>query len=265
MQKLKIVLLFIGLLSNYCSAQKDIHSWDFYDYLRHNNLNRDALVWLNNYSDTTQNSEIKEKLYLEKATIFLAENRIDSANFYYKKVSAIFVDSSISAKALYAAFVEKDTASLKICFENNEKFRNNKEYFISYKILKRDSCLADSMMPESEFFQQLISAYSHHKKKSAFKAALLSSVIPGSGKFYLGYKHQARSALLINVVLGLVLAESLLIPVSTIYTGFCLTTSSVFYIGNIWGSAALAKKRDIDFYNQINENISDYYYHKLFP
>jgi TM2 domain-containing membrane protein YozV len=163
------------------------------------------------------------------------------------------------------AFVEKDTSALKLYLANSDGLPDNKEYLLSYKILKRDSCITNSTIQYNEFFNQLVTEYYNYKKKSPFTAAILSSVIPGLGKFYLGYKYQARSSLFINIVLGLVLAESVLVPVSALYTGFCITTSSVFYIGNIWGSALLAKKRDRDFYNQINEDISNYYYHKLYP
>lgn len=264
MQKLKIFLLFISFLSSICAAQNDILSWDFYNYLRRQNLNKDALEWLNYYPNPSINIELSNKIYLEKASVFLLLNKTDSANFYYRKITDISADTSIIEKAICVAFIEKDTSAIGFYLKNNDHLSSNYEHQLSYKILKRDSCFSNSLNG-NEFFKQLVSKYSSHKKKSSFIAAILSSVIPGSGKLYLGYKYQARSSFFLNAMFGLVLAESMLIPVSNLYTGFCLATSSVFYIGNIWGSAALAKKRDNDFYNQINEDISNYYYRKLFP
>ncbi len=262
MRKLTISLLFIGLLSNFCAAQNNIYSWDFYSYLLSNNLHRDAIEWLNNYPDSN-NIEITNKINTEKANIFLVTNKTDSANFYYKKIKYI-TDTLVLYKAICIAFIENDTTAINNYLKNNNTLINNDEYLISYKILKQDTCFSDSLQI-NDFFKQLTNKYSNYKTKSPFIAALLSAAIPGLGKYYLGYNHQGRSALVFNVILGLVLAESILVPISNVYIGLCIANSSVFYIGNIWGSALSAKKRKTDFYNQINEDISNYYYCKLYP
>jgi hypothetical protein len=264
MRKLKIALLFISFLTDACIAQDSLYSWDFYHHLRTNGLDREALEWLNEFPNPEKNTGISNKINAEKADVFLSGKQTDSANCYFKKIDDICADASIIQQAVLAAFVVKDTAALSSYMENCDSLKKNKIFLVSCKMLKRDSCLADTAMLENEFFKQMIIRYSGHKKKSAFKASLLSALYPGLGKFYLGYRYQAFSALNINTTLGLVLAESIVVPVSSFYTVYCLTVSSVFYVGNIWGTAALAKKRDKDFYNQIDEDISGYYYRQLY-
>jgi hypothetical protein len=264
MQKLKIFLLFISFLTNPSFAQDNFYSWDFYHHLRTNDLKREALEWLNDFPNPYRDIEISNKINFEKADVFLSRKQTDSANFYFKQVDNICTDTSVIEKAICTAFIVRDTAAINFYLSNNDNPKKEKKYRVSYKIMKRDSCLADTLITGNEFFKQMIIRYSGHKPRSPLKASLLSALYPGLGKFSLGFKYQAISSMEINTVLGLVLAESIILPASSAYTIFCITVSSVFYIGNVWGTAVLAKKQDKDFYNQIDEDISGYYYRQLY-
>jgi hypothetical protein len=114
----------------------------------------------------------------------------------------------------------------------------------------------------SSVFIDLTHKYQTYKRKSPAVAAGLS-LIPGLGKFYAGYKYQGISAFLINTLLFLPVAESYR-KTGPKSLRFGLTTGlfGVFYLGNIYGSYAAAKKRNKDFYDQIHHEITQYY---LYP
>lgn len=85
------------------------------------------------------------------------------------------------------------------------------------------------------------------KKKSAFKAGLLSGLIPGMGKFYIGKIGEGYTTLLISTILGLQVREAYVKGGSSsarfkLFTGLF----SMVYIANIWGSVVSVKihKRD---------------------
>ena len=73
-------------------------------------------------------------------------------------------------------------------------------------------------------------------------AGALSAVLPGSGKFYAGYKGQGIAALMTVGVLGISAAESYyrLGPKSAQFITFG-SLFTIFYIGNIWGSTLSVK------------------------
>ncbi len=82
--------------------------------------------------------------------------------------------------------------------------------------------------------------------RSAGLAVLLSALIPGTGKYYLGYPYQATSSLITNLLLGGAAAEMLLLQPHSLLPVFGSAVFTAFYGGNIWGTALLAKKRKYD-------------------
>jgi TM2 domain-containing membrane protein YozV len=95
-----------------------------------------------------------------------------------------------------------------------------------------------------------------NKRKSPLLAGLMSAVVPGSGKFYAGYRGQAISAMVPTFIFAAAAAESYYRagPKSAQF----ITTASlfgIFYVGNIWGSVLSVKT----FYelrnNEIHNNV----------
>ena len=94
------------------------------------------------------------------------------------------------------------------------------------------------------------------KKKSPLVAGLLSTVVPGLGKFYAGKKGQSLSTAAACFITGIVAAENL-------YRGgpkspqFVITSTifGFFYIGNIWGSAISVKLSKQSFNNNTDNEI----------
>ena len=93
-------------------------------------------------------------------------------------------------------------------------------------------------------------------RKSAFVAGLFSAIIPGTGKMYAGKPKQGLNLMLQNLFLGAQAVEALLIdgvrsPRFIIFGGLF----SIFYIGNIWGSALSVKLQQRETYETIHQEI----------
>ncbi|CCH57262.1 hypothetical protein BN8_06670 [Fibrisoma limi BUZ 3] len=103
-----------------------------------------------------------------------------------------------------------------------------------------------AMAEEQKRLDTYYKKLSSQKHKSPFLAGLYSSLIPGLGKIYAGKKMQGIAALLPVVTLGLLTFEGYRKdgPRSLRFLGFG-SLFTVFYVGNVWGSALAVKiKRD---------------------
>ena len=94
------------------------------------------------------------------------------------------------------------------------------------------------------------------KNKSQFLAGLFSAVIPGSGKFYAGYKGQAIAAAIPTILFGAVATEQYFKsgPKSFQFISFA-SLFSIFYVGNIWGSVISVRTYRDDINNKIDNGI----------
>lgn len=108
-----------------------------------------------------------------------------------------------------------------------------------------------SLPPESEFLSFF--PESSHKSlkefyyrrvnpgyKSELKAALLSTIIPGAGKIYTGNYGDGITALIVTSVLGYISYDNFNAG-HNIRGGIFAAIGSLFYAGNIYGSAASAQ------------------------
>lgn len=98
--------------------------------------------------------------------------------------------------------------------------------------------LANEQKRFDDYRRQLASA----KKRSPVLAGLYSAILPGAGKVYAGKTKQGIAAFLPVLTLGLLTYEGLHKdgPRSARFLGFG-SLFTVFYIGNIWGSALSVK------------------------
>lgn len=94
------------------------------------------------------------------------------------------------------------------------------------------------------------------KKKSPLLAGIMSAFIPGSGKYYTGYKGQAVSAFITTMTFAAVAAEnySHAGPQSAQFIIFA-GVFGLFYVGNIWGSVLSVKIRRNELYRKIDHEI----------
>jgi len=109
---------------------------------------------------------------------------------------------------------------------------------------------------EEERFRLIADKISERRNKSMSLAALMSAVLPGSGKIYTGKTGEGVSSFLIVAALGLVTWENYRNDGMSDYkTILAASALSVYYIGNIWGSALAAHRQNQRFNHEINQRI----------
>lgn len=102
----------------------------------------------------------------------------------------------------------------------------------------------------------VIVSIENHKSKSAFLAGLMSAIIPGSGKFYSGKVGEGMASLL---MVGILTASS----IEQFNNGgfsnpqfYIMSLPAVFfYVGNIYGSYFSVKVSNIEFNEQIRDEV----------
>lgn len=103
--------------------------------------------------------------------------------------------------------------------------------------------------------KQAVQMKKYHRK-SPVVAGLLSTAVPGLGKFYAGRKGQGLATFFVVGVLGAVTAENYVRggPKSPQFITFA-SLFTMFYVGNIWGSAISVKFAKESFYRTKEDEI----------
>jgi hypothetical protein len=273
MRKLWIILVNICLLNNFVIGQdlsdstKNIFSWKFYEYLIQSKLHDEAFTWLQKYPANLRNEVVDNTIYLEMSKLYSQKGEYQLSNNSLRKISA-FTDTVNLRFAVCIAVMVSDTSIL----EDYEKrysqlltISERKKIATVIKSLKREKLEASDFLKDStdNAFCSIAKNYLFHKKKSPALAGLLSAMVPGLGKLYIGYKYQAMSSFVMNISIIAIAAEYMCKGSGIIPWVIPLPVAVVFYSGNILGSILLTKKREIDFQNNTNENIKTYYSDKL--
>lgn len=267
-------MLFVAIMPKIACSQIKKDSL-FLQYLLAKDEHRDAITLIsqlqNRYPDATQQ---RFELPYWKGLAFYSLKKLDSCTFYFSKVNpssqyfkkSLFL-SGIShsylrninqAQKLFLAVDAKDSlttairtfelAGLNLLNRNLSVFDSLKNHFSEeyYPLQKQQSNFKD--------YREIIQK---QQRKSPLKAALLSAIIPGAGKIYVGGQlGQGVSTFIQNAILGLQAYEGLRkdgvsSPRFIIYGGLF----SLFYIGNIWGSALSVKIKRQEFNDKIDEQI----------
>lgn len=246
----------------------------FVSYLIDNAEYRDALFIINHLPAEEAEGLQKDSLNYYAGWAFYSLKKLDSSAYWFSKVSpeSVFYLQSkfyeafdyiylgkydIAKTVLNNMAVPADTAIIKLKnFEMAGIALLERDYQKFTEIsLSFDSGYYPIAAEEANFikYNRDLQAI---RLKSAFLAGLFSAFIPGSGKFYAGYRGQAIAAFLPTALLAAVAVESLLkaglrSPQFIIFSGLF----SVFYIGNIWGSALSVKTRQYEQGFEIDQNI----------
>lgn len=194
---------------------------------------------------------------------FYSSQYYDSAYFHLKQVDSI--DFNIAKTKVDWGFIHNDIpyvqeniSVLSTYHENNTDDR----YMVSI-------CLLNDSFPQSQTFNVdndlnfIIERHKDYKDKSPTISAGLSTMLPGLGKMYLGYRYQAIASFLITSLLAGVTYELFINEAPQYLWGTSLSLTSIFYFGNIYGSYVGAKRRRIDHKAQVYEDIKYYYLNNL--
>lgn len=246
----------------------------FIDFLINNQEYEDALLLLNNsLKNQTYESFQKDSIHFLIGWAYYNLKILDSSIVYFEKIEKT---SSFYEKAkFYESFehlylkqyLEADAKLEHISLNDSSLLELKKFQQAASALIQRNFSRFDAIANEfsytnyscSEEQKNLFNVKTDlmkHKKKSPLLAGLMSAVVPGTGKFYAGYRGQAISAMVPTFIFAAAAAESYYRagPKSAQF----ITAASlfgIFYIGNIWGSVLSVKT----FYelrnNEIHNNV----------
>jgi hypothetical protein len=114
-----------------------------------------------------------------------------------------------------------------------------------YQLAPYEEVLSSSKLRIEEF-----------EHKSPFMAGLLSGLVPGAGRFYIGKPGEGVATLLVTGIFALQSMEAYRKdgPGSVRFILFC-SLLSVTYISNIWGTVLSVKVANLEKNQQVNEDI----------
>ena len=242
----------------------------FLAHLLENNLQKEALLFMSRLPDSLNQRldlhfqkgfahyNLKQ---LDSSVFYLAKVNLQSSNFtkakYFEGLSHSYLGQYSSAKKAFDQPVINDSltmalhnfelAGLALLERNSTKFDSLSQHFTDrfYAVQKQQG-----------FFKNYQQSIVSQSRKSPLKAAIFSTILPGAGKVYAGQLGQGIAAFLQNAVFGFQAYEGyrkngLWSPRTIIFGGLF----TLFYVGNIWGSALSIKIKREEFNDKTDEQI----------
>ncbi|MDQ3192432.1 MAG: hypothetical protein M3Q58_12635 [Bacteroidota bacterium] len=279
MKPLLLVLWLItaGLFNQVISQQRLFsEEINFATYLIENAQFRDAIIVLENIDQSLFNSSLEktDSVNFYKGWSYYNIKILDSSSFYLGMVnleSPFYIKSKFyeSFNFIYSgntgkgkSIIQNLTLGEQVNYEQLKMFdlagiallERNYASFDSVSILFNYSYFP--IVTEQKNFLKYSTDLKSIKRKSPLLAGLMSSVIPGSGKYYAGYRGQAIAAFIPVVTLAGVATENYFRggPQSIQFIAFA-SLFSLFYVGNIWGSVLSVKIKRNELYRKIDHEI----------
>lgn len=270
MNKLPFLFFFIGsiLVASFGWAQQSENldqglgqsELPFVQYLMDNKEYADAIFVMRSMKKWGSMSPSRaDSVHLFLARTFYLQEKIDSCIRYFSMISPssphyteaglfhafglMYQSKNKEADQKLEALISKDTviqefirfmrASNALMQKDFPAFKTQSQQF---RMVCRASEWEQKQLPKWEKEQE------KNRRKSAWKAGILSALVPGSGKYYAGYRGQAIATLIPCLIFGAAGVESYFRAGPNSFP-FIASTSlfGLFYLGNIWGSALSVK------------------------
>lgn len=278
-----VVICFFIQLNLHSQEIKTTKIIQFAEYLTQKQLYREAIEFLESQKKNHQSTELLDSMnyliglnfcFLEDysnsnksyLSILNKENKLynfslfrvgynyiqlhqyDTAYQYFKSIDTFKIDS---------ALIELRNFSIASSVLLLRKFENN--FVINAQNKPTSEYLIDANKNLNGFYKSL----SKYRTKKTFFAGLLSAIIPGLGKLYIGKTGEAVGTFVPIATVGLLSLEAYNKAgiKSLPFIGFT-TLFSVFYVSNIWGSINGVKLKNVKFNKLMNDKII---YNMQFP
>lgn len=258
MKKIFLFLIFSSV--SYPQIQNELHSQEnirkFADYLF---SEKDYLRAAIEYERLPLNDTINFKTALAYAQI----EKYDLAIQKFKeiKTGSFFYEQSRIEK-YKIDFQAENYQQLQIYLDNTKENHYQRLLYLSYLFTSHN-------LPEQQQFLNLfpeedkksIMEFYNHKKNPAYKSQLLSgilsAIIPGSGKIYLGEIGDGIAAFLATSVFTFLSYDNFTHDHK--FRGWLFSgLGFFFYAGNIYGSVAAAQIYNAEIDHQYNANLKEY-------
>lgn len=229
--KIKVVVFFLFL--NCFASQAQLNK-DFINYLVLSDFHAEHQTYLksieNDFGETDSLSYYKSKFLLLTNQYDLFQQEVGSCKLCLSDTSLL----NYSASHLIRLSIKKTNEFWRMDSLNGKGITGNSILKKSYELSLNPKSDA-SFLPEDLLFHfnEFKTAYN----KKAWVGGLLSTVIPASGKLYIGRTNSFLGAFLINVAHGIIAYEAINRkgienPYSIVSTG----VFGVFYLSNIFGT-----------------------------
>ncbi len=186
-----------------------------------------------------------QSAYFDKSRFFAAYNH---AYLFNTKLSLELLDNlSADAPPSVAAMTEFQKAGIALLDRRLNDFDQYADNFTG-----NFAFMASEEAKLRGYYTQI----RNRKKRSPFVAGMLSMAVPGLGKMYAGKTSEGISGLLYVGAMALASWDfyNRLGPRSPFFL-ISAGVTGIFYIGNIWGSAAAVTREKKEFNHEINQRI----------
>lgn len=270
---IKIISLFLCCLIQRVNAQDTVLSKEagFIGYLIENRQFSDASGYLNLYYNNLQSysQSKRDTINYLKGIVYYHSKILDTSSMFFNQVSpsSPFYVKSRFYSAFNLSYESRSGASDSILKEVSSEAALKNLYLAGNSLLRRDT--ASYSLYAKNFDERNILIAEHEaelkerykeikkiKRKSPLLAATMSAIIPGSGKFYAGYRGKAISSFLPVMITGVAATENY-IRNGPLSPGFIVFAGlfGIFYTGSIYGSAISVKIHNQEMNHDVNQSI----------
>lgn len=275
-----IIYLLISItgISNNCNgqplAQDTIYlhqEIDFARYLFDHNYNTELEQLLKELPTASEDEKFNNELNFLRGQYYFYKKELDLSAHHFdlitpshqeyekSKITAIYCLTYMGHYASADSLLDKVKPHIPMEYFHYQKaglslLQNDRQGFLqhSQKFSYSNYALNDPELKLLASFQDI----KLQKRKSPLIAGLCSAILPGSGKVYGGKPKQGIAALLPITFLGLQFYENIHKrgwdhPLTYFYGGLF----SLFYIGNIWGSALSVKITNDEWNEKITQKV----------
>lgn len=269
--------MILVLCFNVSTAQNDIlpyKDYEFIKYLIGNDMKEEALTWAKrDFDENKYEKSVVDSVFFLKGWVFYSSKQLSKARECFDKVSnqSNMKTGAVFFSSLSSAYLEEYDLGVSNLEKNKTLLNNNTELYAleqaGLSLLKRDLKLYENysknfsyttynLADKEKILDSIFLSLKNYKKKSPFIAASLSAIVPGLGKVYAGQIGEGVSAFLTVGSFAAITTENWIkhgfLNWKTLLFG---SLGTVFYVGNIWGSAVSVKIGYDDFNEKQNISI----------
>ncbi len=261
----KIISSFICFMLSFhfSYAQRSI-DYDFIKHLSQENKKIEHAQYLKT------EIELSDTLEYLKAKFYIQYKMDSSFEYFFKKSKTLFLQDTLALGYASCYLLSNDSTKI----NKNEWFQRLNKYQLSKEINHITAIYNLKFLPVKDIkpleypnlIKQGVIEYKLAKQKSPLKAALLSSVIPGLGKVYIGKFRIGLSTAFVNGLFAYQTYESIhKLGIKHPLSILNLLLTTIFYSSNIYGSYRDTQYFKEEKLQQLYNDASNYYSVQSFP
>jgi hypothetical protein len=237
---------------------------EFIHHLVTKKLHQEHYQYLNKLNKTIPTNDTLELEWIKWALFYKDYTQFESLYFSYQNNLLIKLDTCVLLNASALVLKQKPIQINKWFSQSDIDQSSTKinQIFTLYNLSENiQNYNASEFHFISENLNYYFTEYQKYYTKKPMVAALLSTVIPGSGKLYNGRKKGFFPSFLMNTILGTFAYEAInKNGFNNAYSIFSLGIFSAFYFSNIYGSYHETKVIKQEKKEELLYNVSNHYF-----